>query len=407
MVLQGVKLRALLTLRVDHFSVLYYFRWFVGENIVLVTLGIQTVLAAIMFLFVFNLAAFHTWLERKQSALMQDRIGANRAWIRLPWKWAAPVNWLLHPFNVLGLFHPIADAIKMFTKEDYVPSQGGQFLHTLAPCLSLFFSLIGFAAIPFGNTIEIGGRVISLQVANINVALLYIFAVMSMGVYGVVLAGFSSNNNYAVLGGLRASSQMLSYEIALGLTVMGIVMVYGSLNLQDLVRSQGKYLFGWIPLWGVVLQPIGFILFLAAGIAETKRIPYDVPEGESEIIGYFLEYSGMKFGMFFFTDYIETIMIAMLATTLFFGGWQVPYLTQAGFSFPWGMQIVLSSLTVSILQILSFVTKVLFFCWLFMTIRWTLPRFRYDQLLRLGWRYLFPLALANVFVTAIILLVRG
>ncbi|MBI4373002.1 MAG: NADH-quinone oxidoreductase subunit H [Candidatus Omnitrophica bacterium] len=367
-------------------------------------LSIQAVLAAVVLFFVFNLAALHTWIERKQSALMQDRIGANRAWIVLPWKWAAPINWLLRPLNELGLFHPIADAIKMFTKEDYIPPKGNQFLHTLAPCLSLFFGLVGFAAIPFGNTIEIGGRIINLQVANINIALLYIFAAASMGVYGVVLAGFSSNNNYAVLGSVRALSQMLSYEIAIGLTIMGIVMIYGSLDLQQLVRAQGSYLWGWIPLWGVVVQPIGFLLFLAAGIAETKRIPYDAPEGESEIIGYFVEYSGMKFGMFFFTDYLETIMIAALATTLFFGGWQVPYLNEAGFQFPWGASIGLSSLTVSLLQIFSFITKVLFFCWLLMAIRWTLPRFRYDQLLTLGWRYLFPIALANVFVTAIILL---
>ena len=368
------------------------------------TLITQAVLAAVMLFFVFNLAALHTWIERKQSALMQDRIGANRAWIVLPWKWAAPINWILMPLNVLGLFHPIADAIKMFTKEDYIPPQGNKFLHTLAPCLSLFFALVGFAAIPFGNTIAIGGHIINLQVANINVALLYIFAVASMGVYGVVLAGFSSNNNYAVLGGLRASSQMLSYEIAMGLTIMGIVMIYGSLNLQELVRAQGKYLFGWIPLWGVFVQPVGFLLFLAAGIAETKRIPYDAPEGESEIIGYFVEYSGMKFGMFFFTDYLETIMIACLATTLFLGGWQVPFLHDSGFHFPWGATVWLAPLTISIFQILSFVAKVLFFCWLFMTIRWTLPRFRYDQLLKLGWHYMFPIALANVFVTAIILL---
>ncbi|MBI4395157.1 MAG: NADH-quinone oxidoreductase subunit H [Candidatus Omnitrophica bacterium] len=366
---------------------------------------IQSVLAFVMIGFVFNLAALHTWIERKQSALIQDRIGANRAWIVLPWKWAAPINWLLRPFNVLGLFHPIADAIKMFTKEDYVPPKGNKFLHTLAPCLSLFFALIGFAAIPFGNTIEIGGRVINLQVANMNVALLYIFAAASMGVYGVVLAGFSSNNNYAVLGSLRALSQMLSYEIAIGLTVMGIVMIYGSLDLQELVRSQGNYLWGWIPLWGIILQPVGFLTFLAAGIAETKRIPYDAPEGESEIIGYFLEYSGMKFGMFFFTDYLETIMIAALATTLFFGGWQVPYLNETGFQFPWGASIALAPLAVSLLQILSFVLKVLLFCWFLMTIRWTLPRFRYDQILKLGWKYLFPIALANVFVTAIVALV--
>jgi len=365
---------------------------------------IQLILAVVMIGFVFNLAALHTWIERKQSALMQDRIGANRAWIVLPWKWAAPINWLLMPLNRLGLFHPIADAIKMFMKEDYIPPTGNKFLHTLAPCLSLFFGLIGFAAIPFGNTIEIGGHVINLQVANINVALLYIFAVASMGVYGVVLAGFSSNNNYSTLGGLRASSQMLSYEIVIGLTIMGIVMIYESLNLQDLVRAQGQYLFGWIPMWGFLIQPIGFLLFLAAGIAETKRIPYDAPEGESEIIGYFTEYSGMKFGMFFFTDYLETIMIACLATTLFVGGWQVPYLVQTGFEFPCGTVISLAPLAVSLLQILSFVLKVLFFCWLFMAIRWTLPRFRYDQLLRLGWHYMFPLALANVFVTAIIVL---
>ncbi len=370
----------------------------------IVTLTIQAVLAAITLFFVFNLAALHTWIERKQSALMQDRIGANRAWIVLPWKWAAPINWLLMPFNVLGLFHPIADAIKMFTKEDYIPPKGNKFLHTLAPCLSLFFALVGFAAIPFGNTIEIGGRVINLQVANINVAVLYIFAMASMGVYGVVLAGFSSNNNYAVLGGLRASSQMLSYEIAIGLTIMGVVMIYGSLNLQELVKAQGKYLFGWVPLWGAVVQPIGFLLFLAAGIAETKRIPYDAPEGESEIIGYFVEYSGMKFGMFFFTDYLETIMIACLATTLFLGGWQVPYLHETGFQFPWGATVLIAPLVVSILQMFSFITKVLFFCWLFMAIRWTLPRFRYDQLLKLGWYYMFPIALANVFVTAILLL---
>lgn len=365
---------------------------------------IQAVLAIFMFGFVFGLAGLHAWVERKQSALMQDRIGANRAWVVLPWKWAAPINWLLKPFNVLGLMHPIADAIKLFTKEDYIPSTGNKFLHTLAPCLSLFFALIAFAAIPFGNTMTISGRVIDLQVADLNAALLYIFAVMSLGVYGVVLAGFASNNNYAILGGLRASSQMLSYEIAIGLTVMGVILIYGTLNLQELVRAQGVYLWGWLPMWGIVVQPLGFILFITAALAETKRIPYDIPEGESEIIGYYVEYSGMKFGMFFFADFIETILVAALATTLFLGGWQVPYLQDAGFIFPWGSSVALPALAVSILQVISFIVKVLFFCWLFMTIRWTLPRFRYDQLMSLGWRYLFPIALGNVFVTALIVL---
>ena len=366
-----------------------------------------TILAGLLIFMVINYAALHTWIERKQSALMQDRIGANRASITLPWKWAAPINWLLKPINELGLFHPIADAIKMFTKEDFVPLLGDKFLHTLAPALSLTFGLIGFAAIPFGDVIHIGSHVIPLQVAPINAGLLYIFAVTSMGVYGVIMAGFASNNNFAFLGGMRASSQMLAYEITLGATLLGIVMIFGTLDLQQIVRGQGYLLFGWIPMWGVLVQPVGFFLFLAAGIAETKRIPYDMPEGESEIIGYFAEYSGMKFGMFYFADFLETILIAALAATLFFGGGQVPYLMADGFHFPWGAAVLLPQVIVAVLQISSFSFKVIFFCWLFMTVRWTLPRFRYDQLMELGWKGIFPVALANIVVTAAILLWVG
>ncbi len=365
---------------------------------------ITTFLAAFVLFMVINFAVLHTWIERKQSAVMQDRIGANRAYITLPWKWAAPINWLLRPFNELGLFHPLADAIKMFTKEDYIPPYGDKFLHTLAPFLSMTFALVGFAAVPFGDVLIFHGAAINLQVAPMNVALLYVFAVMSMGVYGVVLAGFSSNNNYSFLGGMRASSQMLAYEITLGATILGIVMIYQSLDLQEIVRGQGHLLFGWLPRWGVVVQPLGFFLFLAAGLAETKRIPYDIPEGESEIVGYFTEYSGMKFGMFYFTDFLETIMIASLATTLFLGGWQVPYLVADGFHFPWGGAHLLPHFWVTALQVSSFTVKVIFFCWLFMTVRWTLPRFRYDQLMELGWKGIFPLAMANLVVTAVVLL---
>ena len=365
------------------------------------------ILSGLLLFMVINFAALHTWIERKQSAIMQDRIGANRAYITLPWKWAAPINWLLKPINELGLFHPIADAIKMFTKEDFIPPLGDKFLHTLAPALSLTFGLIGFAAIPFGDVIRIGSHTINLQVAPINAGLLYIFAVTSMGVYGVIMAGFASNNNYAFLGGMRASSQMLAYEITLGSTLLGIVMIFGTLDLQEIVRGQGHLLFGWIPMWGLLVQPVGFFLFLAAGVAETKRIPYDMPEGESEIIGYFAEYSGMKFGMFYFADFLETILIAALATTLFCGGWQVPYLTADGFHFPWGAVAALPPLVVSLLQIASFSFKVIFFCWLFMTVRWTLPRFRYDQLMELGWKGIFPVSLANIVVTAAVLLWVG
>jgi NADH-quinone oxidoreductase subunit H len=359
----------------------------------MIDLAIKLLLAAIVFFGVLNLAGLHTWLERKQSAMIQDRIGANRANIG--------------SFRLLGLFHPLADAVKMFTKEDIIPGGADKILHTLAPFFSVFFALVAFAAIPFGDRIVLGGRVIELQVAKIDVALLYVFAMLSLGVYGVILAGFASRNNYALLGGMRATAQLISYEIALGIAILGVVMVYGTMDLQELVRGQGKTLAGWIPLWGIVAQPVAFFVFLTAALAETKRIPFDLPEGESEIIGYFVEYSGMKFGMFFLTDFLETILVACLATTLFFGGWQVPYLMPDGFHFPWGATLPVSQWIYVLLGVGSFSFKVLAFCWLFMQLRWTLPRFRYDQLMRLGWMGLFPISVANILATASVLVFFG
>ena len=230
---------------------------------------------------------------------------------------------------------------------------------------------------------------------------------LSLGVYGVILAGFASRNNYAMLGGLRATAQMISYEIALGIAIIGVIMIYGTLDLQELVRGQGRYLAGWIPLWGIVVQPVAFFVFVTAALAETKRIPFDMPEGESEVIGYFVEYSGMKFGMFYLADFLETIMVACLVTTLFLGGWQVPYLMPDGFHFPWGAALPVSSWIYVLLGVGSFSMKVLVFCWLFMQIRWTLPRLRYDQLMTLGWKGLFPIAVANVLVTALALVLFG
>jgi NADH-quinone oxidoreductase subunit H len=349
-------------------------------------LVVKLTLVGIVFFGVLNLAALHTWLERKQSAIIQDRIGANRASI-LGWR-------------LMGLFHPLADAIKMFTKEDLAPAGADKVLHTLAPFFSVFFALAAFAAIPFGDRVFIGDRVIELQIAKIDVGLLYIFAMLSLGVYGVILAGFASRNNYALLGGLRATAQMISYEIALGIAIIGVVLVYGTMDLQELVRGQGKMLGGWIPLWGIVVQPVAFFVFLTAALAETKRTPFDLPEGEPEIIGYFVEYSGMKFGMFYLTDFLETILVACLATTLFFGGWQVPYLLPDGFHFPWGWTFPIPQWAYVIAGVASFSAKVLIFCWLFMQLRWTLPRFRYDQLMRLGWLGLFPISVVNVLVTA-------
>jgi NADH-quinone oxidoreductase subunit H len=356
---------------------------------VLEVLIIKVVLAAIVLFAVLNLAGFHTWVERKQSALIQDRIGANRATI--------------FGVRMLGMFHGMADVLKMFTKEDIVPQGADKTLHTLAPVFSVFFALVTFAAIPFGDRLILGDRVIDLQVADIDAALLYVFAMLSLGVYGVILGGFASRNNYAILGGLRATAQMISYEIALGIAVIGVIMVYQTMDLSELVRAQGKLIGGWLPLWGIVTQPVAFFVFVTAALAETKRLPFDLPEGESEIVGYFVEYSGMKFGMFFLADFLETIVVASLATTLFFGGWQVPYLMPDGFHFPWGTELSVPNWLYVLLGVSSFSVKGLTFCFLFMQLRWTLPRFRYDQLMSLGWKGLFPIAVVNVVVTAVVL----
>ncbi len=334
-----------------------------------------------------------TWMERKQSALMQDRIGANRADIL--------------GFRLLGLFHPIADIIKLLTKEDFIPPGGNRLLHTLAPLIAMFFALISFAVIPFGGIYRFGDYSVSLQILPLNVGLLFVFATMSMGIYGFVLAGWASNNNYSLLGSVRASSQMISYEITMGATIIGLLMIYGTLSLQEMVLAQGELLWGWIPRWGIFLQPLGFILFATAAMAETKRVPFDIPEGESEIIGYFVEYSGMKFGMFYATDFIETVLAAALITTLFFGGWQVPFLYSDGFHLPGNWSVSISQVTVMGLQVGAFLIKLSFFCFLMMLIRWTLPRFRWDHLMRLGWTIMLPLSIINILVTALVILWIG
>ncbi len=354
---------------------------------------IKLALAGIVFFAALNLAGFHTWVERKQSALIQDRIGANRAGI--------------FGFRLFGMFHGMADVLKMFTKEDIVPAGADKKLHALAPFLSVFFALAAFAGIPFGDRLVLGDKIIELQVAHIDAALLYVFAMISLEAYGVILAGFASRNNYAMLGGLRATAQMISYEIALGISVLGVIMVYGTIDLAELVRAQGRMLGGWLPYWGIVTQPVAFFVFITAALAETKRLPFDLPEGESEIIGYFVEYSGMKFGMFFLTDFLETILVASLSTTLFFGGWQVPYLMPDGFHFPWGTTLPVPNLIYALLGVLSFSLKGLIFCFVFMQLRWSLPRFRYDQLMSLGWKGLFPISVLNVAVTAVVLVFFG
>lgn len=372
----------------------------------IVDIGIVAIKAFLVLFMVLNLAGVLGWVERKGSALIQDRIGANRASI--------------FGFAGMGLINTlVADPLKFLTKEDFIPPAGDRFLHTLAPCLALFPALVTFAVIPFGDVLQIGERIINLQVANLNVGILYIFAMTSLGVYGLVIGAWASNNKFSLLGGVRGSAQMISYEVALGLSVIGVLMVYGTLDLQEIARGQGtlirdllpdswaflKVAVGWLPAWGIFLQPLAFLLFFTAAIAETRRIPFDLPEAESELVaGSHVEYSGGKFLMFFAAEFAEIVTVAALVTTLFFGGWQVPYLMRDGFHFPWGGTLLLPHLAVVLLQVGAFTFKVILFCWLQILLRWSVPRFRYDQVMRLGWKMLLPAALVNVMITAFVIL---
>jgi len=335
------------------------------------------------------IALYLTWAERKESAVMQDRLGANRANI---WK-----------FRFIGLFQPFADAIKMFFKEDFTPVFSRRFIHNLAPFLSFFFVLTTIAVVPFGDVLRIGGKEIKLQVVDMNVGLLFILAMLSMSIYGVILSGWASNSRWTLLGGLRGAAQLVSYEVALGLSLIGLIMVFPSLTLSRIVHFQGELLFGWLPKWGILLQPLGFIIFLIAAVAESERVPFDLPEGESEIIGFFTEYSGLKWGLYMFTDFMKVLIVACLLTTLFFGGWQVPWLSADGFHWPWGGAWLLPHGIVIALQVLAFNVKVFFFCWFQILVRWTYPRFRYDQLMDMGWKVLIPLSLVNIIGTAIVI----
>ncbi len=356
-----------------------------------IDISIVAAKAAVVTFVVLNIAGILGWIERKGSALIQDRIGANRASIL--------------GFAGLGLVNTmLADPMKLLTKEDVVPTAADRRLHALAPCINLFPALVAFAVIPFGDTLRVGGREIALQVADLNIGVLYILVMASLGVYGVVLGGWASNNPWSLLGGLRGSAQMISYEIPMGLALISTIILYGTIDPQQMVRAQA----GGPLSWGIVYQPVAFLLLLTAGIAESKRVPFDLPESESELIaGYFTEYSGVKHMMFFVTDFVEVVIVSGLVTTMFFGGWQVPYLTAAGFALPGGLTIALPHLLVTALQVAAFVVKVMFFCWVQIVIRWTLPRFRYDQLMGLGWKGLVPIGLANVVVTGIVIVALG
>lgn len=338
------------------------------------------------------LALLLTWVERKESAVMQDRIGANRASV--------------FGLRAFGLFQPFADAIKMIFKEDFKPAFSAGLLHTLAPFVSFFCVAVTVVAVPFGDAIRLGGRVVTLQVADVNAALLFVLAMLGLGIYGILISGWASNSRFALLGSLRGAAQLISYEVALGLSLVGLIMAFPSLRLSEIVRFQGGLLFGFLPKWGIFLQPLGFAVFFLAALAETKRVPFDLPEGESEIIGFFAEYGGLKWGLFMMTDFLEVIVVSCLATTLFFGGWQVPWLGSGGFRFPWGGAWAQPPWVVTALQVLSFNLKVIFFCWLQVLIRWTYPRFRYDQVMDFGWKFLVPAGAVNILATGLILVLK-
>ena len=327
-----------------------------------------------------------TWVERKQSAIMQDRIGANRADIM--------------GFTALGLFHIIADALKMFTKEDFIPEGANRALHTLSPIIALVPAIVTFAVVPFGGQYTLWGKEISMVISDLDVGILFVFAISSIATYGYVVAGWSSNNNWSLLGAMRTASQMISYEVTMGLTIIGVLMVYGSMQMTQIGAAQET---GY---WGVILQPLGFLMFFTASIAENKRVPFDAPEAESELVaGYFTEYSGLKFGMFFMAEFIEMVTIGAIMTILFFGAWHIPFLTTATllsmFDF---LGDDFANLVVMLIHVGVFFGKVTLFIFVQMVIRWTLPRFRYDQIMKLGWKVLLPLSLANIVVTGIVIL---
>lgn len=327
------------------------------------------ILKAIIFIILFlSASAVLTYVERRVSAFIQDRLGPNR----------------VGPF---GLFQPIADVIKIIFKEEIIPANADRTLHTIAPIISLFVAYSVFAVLPLGEKIMIGGKEIKLMVADVNIGFLYILALSSLGVYGVTLSGWSSNNKYSLLGALRASAQMISYELSLGLSLIGVVLVSGSVRIDEIIKAQAN-------VWNIFYQPVGFVIFLVSVFAETNRLPFDLPEAEPELVaGYHTEYSGMKFGAFYLAEYTNIITSSLLVTAFYLGGWYFPIVD---------IYSGLNPNLAAILQLIVFFAKAGVIIFLFMLIRWTLPRFRYDQLMRLGWQVLLPLALLNVLVTGFV-----
>lgn len=325
------------------------------------------------------IAMYETYAERKIAAFIQDRIGPNRA----------------GPF---GIFQPLADGLKLFMKEEIIPNTSNKFLFILGPCLAMLTAMMTSAVIPWGSSLHFKAfgidRMVSLQVADINIGILYIFGVVSLGVYGIMIGGWSSNNKFSLIAALRGASQMISYELAMGLSLIALLMLTGSLKLGEIVQQQMQR-----GVWNVFYQPLGFLIFIVCAFAECNRTPFDLPEAENELnFGYHQEYSSMKLGFYLFAEYINMFISSAIMATLFFGGYDIPFFNEAAHIQAWG------ATPVAILGGLSLLVKIIFFIFLFMWVRWTIPRFRYDQLMNLGWKSLIPLSLVNMVITGALIL---
>lgn len=355
----------------------------------LITFKIILVLA--LFLLSLTVAAYSTWGERKVAAALQDRIGPNRAG---PW----------------GLLQPLADGGKFFFKEDFTPTGADKFLFILGPSITMFVSLITGSVIPWGASLNIDGQSYALQVANIDIGVLFLIGMVSIGVYGMMIGGWASNNKYSLIGAIRASSQMISYELAMGLSLLAIIMMSGSLDLNQITLQQGTgKLWGlWNAdgmNWNILYQPFAFIIFLVAALAETNRHPFDLPECESELVtGYSTEYSSMKLGLYLFGEYVNMFISNALIVTLFLGGYNFPGINSLGEYLSGEYGAATAENIIGILSILAFLFKVVIGIIIFMWIRWTIPRFRYDQLMHLGWKKLIPIALLNLVLTGAVIL---
>lgn len=339
-------------------------------------LTFKFILVLAVFTVTLVIAMYSTYMERKVAAFLQDRIGPDRA----------------GPF---GILQPLADGVKMFMKEEIIPNVSNKFLFVAGPSIAMMTALMAGVVIPWGNTLTIGGKEYILQIADPNIGILYVFAVVSIGVYGIMIGGWASNNKYSLLGGIRASAQMISYELAMGLSLIALIMMSGTLSLREIALMQGGGVGSDWNMWNIVYQPVGFMIFIICAFAECNRMPFDLPETETELVGgYHTEYSSMKLGFYLFAEYINMFTSSAVMATLYFGG----------FNFPFQNDLGLSQNVITILGTLFFFVKIGLFIFFFMWIRWTLPRFRYDQLMNLGWKILIPLAIVNLLITGGVML---